>query len=115
MTTTKPRQYTVEEQRNMFLNHLRSLVHYCEHETRSKTSKEKLDMLAFSFLTMIDGVSSEMPGFDLVPRTDASDPECHRDHGENWWPSNAHLDDIDGYEPINGGEHFHDLFFAKKD
>lgn len=114
MTAEKPRQYTVEEQRKMFLDHLRGLIHYCEHESRSETSKEKLELLAFSFLTMIDGVSCGMPGFDLVPRTHESDPEDHRDHGENWWPSNAHLDDIEGYEPINGAVHLHDLFFEKK-
>ena len=74
----------------------------------------ELELLAFSFLTMIDGVSDGMPGFDLVPRTHSSDPEYHRNQGENWWPSNVHLDDVDGYEPINGGMHLHDSFFGKE-
>lgn len=52
-----------EEER--FLNHIRSLVEYWEKQDCS--SKKKLDGLAFSILTAIDGDCISLPQYLLSP------------------------------------------------
>ena len=95
----KPRQYTAEEMRDMFLDHCWTLVNYWaqldnpspthgENETRARLSG-----LMHSFLTSMDGMSGNLSfGFTLVPSCHPSDPEYHRDNGDNWYPPNENLE-----------------------
>jgi hypothetical protein len=43
-------------------------------------------------LTMLDGASVDVPGFDLVVRTHPEDEKYLRDNGENWWPNGVAVD-----------------------
>ena len=47
------------------IRQFRALVDYCEGETRRPTSREKLDLLAFSILTELDG-DGGLDGVDLL-------------------------------------------------
>ena len=55
------------------------------------TDLEKLEGLVFSFLCLIDGVSGEMPAFELYPAPHPSDKEFHISEGENYWDKDLSL------------------------
>jgi hypothetical protein len=103
-TMRKPRAYTVEEMREMFLDKVRSYRDYWLNESRAPTIERKLDGLCFSILNIFDGTSIGTPAFDLVPSPHPDDKEYHQAEGENWW------------EPacINGDVHMHDQWSKKK-
>lgn len=78
-----PRPYTEEEAREAFLGHLRALIVSWE-SLPQKTSREKLEGLAFSILSTLDGCS-RLPAMDLVLRPHETDEAYCRETGENWW------------------------------
>jgi hypothetical protein len=90
----KPRAYTVEECRKMLLDHARVLVKYWDNESRAITSKDKLEGLAFSMLTMLDGEGVIIPQMKIIPNPHPEDKQYHKDNGENWWPTNIDLGGI---------------------
>ena len=51
------RELTTDEMKTHFLNYIHDLVDYWEHEDRAPTTKDKLEGLAFSILSTIDGDS----------------------------------------------------------
>ena len=69
-----PREYTIEEVESEFLDYIRGLVDYWENES-GKTSREKLEGLAFSILVAIDGEAIEAPSFVLSPICSEEDKE----------------------------------------
>lgn len=77
----------------MVLDHIAAMVRYWLNESRTPSAAEKLDGLAFSFLTMIDGDSGFMPAFDLIPGPHEDDQEDSRSEGENWWPEGVNISD----------------------
>lgn len=94
---TEPREYTPEEIRDQFLNHMRHLVDYWSGEdVGTRSTKDRLDGLAFSFLSMIDGCSMAMPGFRIFPTCHPTDPDYLREHDENWYPVNDDSGDMRG-------------------
>lgn len=88
---SEPREYTPEEVRAMFLQHIRTLVKYWERVPQAPTAREKLEGLAFSILVTLDGEADGLPAFDVVPCPHESDKDYHRDEGENWFPSGVPL------------------------
>jgi len=78
------RAFTSDELRADFLGCLREYVQqwasFDDH-----TIEERLSGLAFSMLCMLDGVSAELPGFDVigVPHEE-DDKECLQETGDNW-------------------------------
>jgi hypothetical protein len=109
----EPREYTAEEIREHFLSHLRMMVDYwASVDIPRDTVKERLDGLAFSFLSMIDGSSGGMPGFRIFPSCHEDDPEYHRENGENWWPVN---DGRDLRGEITDGVHLHEMWYRKEE
>lgn len=86
----EPRALTADECRDRFIEHVWSLVRYCESETRHPDVREKLELLAFSILAAIDGAGN-IPAFDLIPSPHVSDAEFHRSRGENWWPEGVDI------------------------
>lgn len=52
---SEPREYTPEEVRAMFLQHIRTLVTYWERVPQAPTAREKLEGLAFSILVTLEG------------------------------------------------------------
>lgn len=97
------RAYTEEEIREDFLEHIRGLVDYWENESRAKTSKEKLDGLAFSILSMLDGCSGDMPAFEVKAIGTEEDIEYFKSLDENYYPLEG--EDISGY--------LHELFYQQ--
>jgi hypothetical protein len=94
-----PRAHTTEEVRTKFLDHVTMMVRYWEtvQTGGDKTTRERLEGLAFSMLVMLDGASSGLPKFIVQPDPHPSDRQYHIDQGENYFPE----DDCD----IAGGLH----------
>lgn len=78
--------YSKEEIEDNFLAHIHTLVDYWENESRTKTSKEKLNGLAFSILSMLDGCSGEMPGFEVKAIGAKEDIEFFLQTGQDYYP-----------------------------
>lgn len=83
---TTPRQFTEQEVRKQFLDHIHYLVDYWNVADR-ETTKEKLNGLAFSILACLDG-ESEFPGFIVAPTPHEDDKQYHIDNNENYYPEN---------------------------
>lgn len=81
----EPRAYTTEEVRDKILSHMHNLVKFWAHESRVTDVEVKLDGLAFSILSMLDGCSINLPAFNLVPDPHPDDMEYHRENGDNWF------------------------------
>lgn len=97
MTTTDgPRAYTTDEVAERFLGHLAVLARYWRDEERAPTAEEKLTGMGHSFLTMLDGMSGDMPAWKVRPWPHSDDEAFHRDEGENWYPSGDQAEDIAG-------------------
>lgn len=75
----------------MLIDHIHGLIRYWEREGRAPDVKDKLEGLAFSILSALDGSSSVLPAFDLVPCPHPTDKDYLRDEGENWFPSGTPL------------------------
>lgn len=97
-TAAEPRAWTEEECRDMFLRHVAVLVRYWHDlpAPATRTVLDRMNGLAFSILSTIDGSSMEVPAFALTPAPHPDDAGYHRINGDNWWP-----DDVD----IAGGLH----------
>jgi hypothetical protein len=80
-----PHKLTPAECRNRILDQIGSMVSYWEKEPVS--SRDKLSGLAFSIVSMIDGVVGTVPPLDLIPRPHPGDETILADEGENWFPS----------------------------
>lgn len=85
------REYTEDEVRNQFLDHVKVMVDYWENNVGHKTTKERLEGLAFSILVAIDG-GSGLPSFILAPRPHEDDKQYNVDNEENYYPENHNSD-----------------------
>ncbi len=101
-----PHELNRDEMRELFLEHIRTMVGYWEREERAPSVREKLEGLAFSMLVAIDGESG-LPAFHLVPRPHPDDKAFSQENGENWWP------DPNGLEHDISGE-LHERFHEPK-
>jgi len=100
-------EYTEDEVRELFLGHIRTMSAYWS-ELPNMTTKEKLDGLAFSFLSTLDG-GTGLPGFIVAPYPHESDKDFHIDNQEKYFPENHDSDvrcDISGC--------LHELFHKNK-
>ena len=90
MNDEKPRQYTAEEIRDQFINHMWDLVEYWDKHVKDQNMPidRRLQGLMHSVLTTLDGCSMDLPGFALVTTPHESDKDYHKDQGENWYPEN---------------------------
>jgi len=99
------REYTEEEVREQFLDHVRMLIDYWD-KVNTETTKDKLEGLAFSICSTIDGCAMDLPGFILAPLPHESDKQYHIDNDENYYPENKEANcDIAGS--------LHELLFKK--
>lgn len=85
------REYTTDEVREMFVEHLRNMVTYWEQEDRAPSVREKLEGFAYSVLVALDGETS-LPGFLVAPMPHPDDKQFCIDKGENYFPSNSHIE-----------------------
>lgn len=95
----EPRAYTSDEIKDEFLGEIRSCVRFWSQNSRQmeeKTIEDRLNGLAFSILSVIDGTSS-LPAFNLAVSPHPDDKGYCQEQGENWYEngtvinSNAHL------------------------
>ena len=84
----KSREYTPEEVREKFLKMIWGYVGYWERENRAETSQAKMEGLAHSFLSLIDGSNGSMPAFILAPLPHKEDKAYHKAEGSNFFPYN---------------------------
>jgi hypothetical protein len=80
------KEKTVDVVRGEVLNHIRDMVNYWE-SSEGKTSKEKLDGLAFSILVMLDG-ESNLPPFIVAPLESSENIQFAISEGRDYYPEN---------------------------
>lgn len=81
------REFTEEETREAFLNHIRELVDYWDTADK-ETTKEKLNGLAFSILVALDGEAVSLPAFILAPSPHKDDKQYRIDSKDNYYAEN---------------------------
>lgn len=84
------REFTTEEVREQFMNHVRMLIEYWD-KIDQRTSKEKIEGFAHSLLATIDGSSAALPAFILAPAPHESDKEYHISMNENYYADNENV------------------------
>lgn len=89
MTNIKPRAYTEEEVREMFLSHIKSSRDYWI--SLGKNVEETVDGVIFSTLVMLDGGCVDLPGFRVSPCPHESDKKYHIDNGENYFSKSVNI------------------------
>jgi len=109
----KELMYDSEEIKEQFLSHIRDSAHYwntIEGDDAPKTTKDRLDGLAFSICTMLDGCT-HLPEFMVVPLPHESDKKYHINNKEKYYLENHHVENL-----IQGniGGSLHELLFNKK-
>lgn len=85
-----PRAMTTEECRIRLLDQIDAIVRSVLTDERVPTAEEKVRLVVFSTLNVIDGGSC-LPGFNLLTRPHPEDEQYHREQGENWWPTGFDL------------------------
>lgn len=98
------RELNNEEVRERFLEHIRGLVEYWG-EGLDEKSKDKLDGLAFSILTTLDGCSGDMPLFIVAPVCTREDIEYFKKEDMDYYPVSPEYVECD----ISGC--LHDLYY----
>lgn len=83
---TKPKEYTKEEVRKLFLRYCANILEYWHKCDRAPSTREKMEGLLFSVLAAIDGSAMDLPGFMLVPFPDVADKDYCIKEGQNWFP-----------------------------
>ena len=101
-----PTEYTKDEVRQLFINHVKEWVDYWHNESRKPDTKDKLEGLARSILVMLDGYSAGLPAFIVAPFPSPEDKEDSKENGENWFPEND-----DELVKCNIAGCLHDLFY----
>ncbi len=113
----EPHEFTQDEMLAKFLNHLKSIKNYWANvklEPERDNVQERLDGLCFSFLTMLDGSSMDIPSCEIVPTPHPSDEEYLKDEGSNWWPNQVEKLEKSGLKTISGGHAMHEFWHAFK-
>lgn len=97
------REKTKQEMQEEFLLYIHELIEYWKNEERTPTVEGKLEGLAFSILTAIDGNALALPGYKLAPIMVDGDKEYFISKDENYYPEDF---DIAG--------NLHELFYGVK-
>jgi len=86
----KSREFTTDEVREQFMNHVKMLIDYWDN-VDDRTTKEKISGFAHSLLATIDGSSVELPAFVLAPAPHESDKNYHIENQENYYAENENV------------------------
>jgi len=81
------RAKTADEIRDEILEYIHRLVDYWDRESQTPNTRDKLDGLAFSILTMFDGDGGMIPAFDIICSPHPDDEAYNKSRGENWYPA----------------------------
>lgn len=68
------------------------MVNYWNRENITLTQKERLEGIAFSILSAIDGCAASLPSFVLAPLPHEDDKQYAIDNGGNYYPQNHESD-----------------------
>lgn len=105
MEDNKPRAWTPEEARDMYLRHIKEMVRYWatvdmkDHPNKG-TVLERLDGLAYGILTMFDGEHGSLPAVDIRLAPQPSDEDYCKSENRNWFNDQ----DLINNEPLH--EHY---------
>lgn len=99
-----PKPYTKEESREMVLSNIRGIVSYWDNLEGRSSQTDRLEGVAFSMLTMIDGCSN-LPAMDITIRPHEDDKQYSINNGERWFKDGT---------VINDDCHLHDIFCQEK-
>lgn len=83
------KEYSEEDARLFFLKHIHNLINYWLNEDKAKTTKDKMEGLAFSILSTLDGEVGNMPSYQLKPFNSKEDIEYLKKNGEDYYPENG--------------------------
>jgi hypothetical protein len=103
-----PRALTEDEVRDQLLEYVWAMIHYWE-KGKVLTTQEKLEGLAFSLLSMLDGDSANLPRFIVAPNPHPSDVDYRRQENENYFPEN-----LGTHAACNLGGSLHEFFYARR-
>lgn len=92
----QPREYTVDEVRDMFMDHVRNMITYWQkapyreefHHLNESESDWRVSGVVHSILCALDGCSMNLPGFILAPAPHPDDREYNKTNNCNWFPEN---------------------------
>ena len=82
----EPREYTEKEVRAAVLDHIWGMIAYWRDEERRPTVVGKMEGLAFSIMSMLDGSAVGLPNFIVAPDAHPDDKEYSKKHQEDWYP-----------------------------
>ena len=94
------RQYTLEEARDLYLDHIRGLVRYWNQDRLGskndppKSQLDRLSGLAFSILVLFDG-GAELPGCLIIPNPHPSDKQYCIDEDTDYFPNPPQIEAMD--------------------
>lgn len=74
--------YTTEETAALLMQHVRHMITYWD--SRAMTNREKLEGLAFSIFSALDGSNVNLPAFIVAPDPHPEDQAWHQGRGERW-------------------------------
>jgi hypothetical protein len=83
------KEKTVDEMREEFLSHVRTLIKYWDEvdgPDSPKTTKDRLAGLAFSILVTLDGGAADIPGYLIIPNSSEEDKGWYKQQGEDYYP-----------------------------
>jgi len=79
------RQYTRDEVRDLFLDHVRDLIAYWANVSSDCSHEQRLEGLAHSILAVIDG-EGQLPAFAVIPSPHPDDKSYRQQEDMNWFP-----------------------------
>lgn len=85
------REKTITEVQQDLIDHIWDLIEYWEKESRAKTPRDKLEGLAHSILSTLDGCSMNLPRFAIIPNPHPDDKQYYIENGEDWYPDNVDI------------------------
>lgn len=103
-----PHEYTEDEVRELFLKQVWAMTNFWATQVPEQSAKERIEGVAFSIMSLLDGCSAAMGGFIVAPCPHPEDKAYLQSNSENWYPEN-HESDVNC--DISGSLHelFHDV------
>lgn len=84
------REKSMEEVREEFLNYIINMIDYLDGDNK-KSTKEKLESLACSIFSALDGDITNLPSFVVAPLSGNEEKKYYISEGENFYPDNTDL------------------------